>query len=86
MPGHVQLRLRGELIEQSVKAELDAKRLRLETRIEKLKGFLAAVETAETEEVDLEAAARAAEEAEAQKKRSGSCGEYTKLAVAILRK
>ena len=68
-----------------VREELKATRGRLEERVSTLNSFLSALEAGEAEEVDLEAQMAAAAEAEAQKARSGDCGEYTKLAVTILK-
>ena len=79
------MRLRGEGAEPEIKKELNAKHKKLEDQISTLQGFLAAVETEQAEEVDLEAAAAAEAEAEAQKARAGSCGEMTKTAVGILK-
>lgn len=79
------VRLRGEGIEPKVKAELKAKRAQLDTQISTVNNFLSAMETVKEEQLDLEAAAAAAEEAEAAKKREGNCGEMTKMGVAILK-
>ena len=79
------LRLRGEGIEPKVKAELKAKRTKLDNQISTVNNFLSAMETVKEEQMDLEAAAAAAEEAEAAKKREGNCGEMTKMGVAILK-
>ena len=79
------LRLRGESIEPQMKAKFMTQRTALTEKISTLEGFLSAVETDAVEAVDLEAANKAAEEAEAAKKREGSCGEYTKMAVTILK-
>ena len=78
-------RLRGEGAEPEIKRELAARRARLDKQIETLNGFLAAVETTAVEEVDLETAAKAAEEAEAAKAREGGCSELTKTFVTILK-
>ena len=78
-------RLRGESIEPQMKKELSTRRTKLEDQISTLSGFLSAMETEKAEEVDLEAAAKAAEEAEAAKKREGGCAETTKTAVTILK-
>ena len=43
------------------------------------------METKQAEDVDLEAAAKKAAEAEGQKKKLGGCSDYTKLAVTILK-
>ena len=77
--------LRGPSAEAAVKKELNEKASALQMRIDTLSGFLSALETEEAEEVDLEAAAREAEEAEAKKKREGGCGEMTKLAVTVMK-
>jgi hypothetical protein len=77
--------LRGPNVDAAVKKGLLSQRSTLEARIDTLSGFLSALETEAAEEVDLEAAAREAEEAEAKKKREGNCGETTKLAVTVLK-
>ena len=82
---HLMVRLRGQNADPEVKKELKSKATQLEVKINTLSGFLSALEDEEKEAVDLEAAAAAAEEAEAKKKREGNCGEYTKLAVKVLK-
>ena len=79
------INLRGEGADPEIKQELAVKRAKLDERINMLNGFLSSMETEKAEAVDLEAAAAAAEEAEAAKAREGSCGEYTKMAVTILK-
>ena len=80
------VRLRGEDIEPGARREFVSQRRKLEERIATLNGFLAAAESAKTEEeVDLAAAAAAAAEVEAKRKREGDCGEKTKLGVTILK-
>ena len=79
------IRLQGKNIESATKRELTAKRGVLEMRISTLNGFLAALSEPEDEAVDLEAAAREAEEAEAKKKREGGCGETTKMVVTVMK-
>lgn len=61
------------------------KRASLQERITSLEGFLAGIAVKADEGVDLEAAAREAEEAEAKKKREGGCGEMTKMGVKVLK-
>ena len=78
-------RLRGEGADPAIRRDLETRRAKLGERIGALSSFLAAMETEEAEAVDLEAAAREAEEAEARKKREGGCGELTKTAVTILK-
>ena len=73
------MRLRG------ASKELSAKRKKLEDKISTLSGFLSVLDTEKAEEVDLEALAREAEEAELKRQRSGGCGEITKMAVTILK-
>ena len=79
------MQLRGEAIEPIAEEELSKRKARLEETIATLTGFLSAMETAQAETVDLEAAAKEAEEEEAAKKREGGCGEITKMAVSILK-
>ena len=81
----VWLRLRGEAIDTATKAELQARRAPLEEQVTTLTGMLSAIESEKAEEVDLEAAAAAAAAAEAAKATEGNCGEYTKMAVTILK-
>ena len=85
---NLMVRLRGDDIEPAVEADLFARRAHIEEKIATLNGFLESVDTTkkvEDVEVDLEAAARKAAEAEAEKKKQGGCGEMTKLGVVILR-
>ena len=77
--------LRGDAIEPKAAEELSARRAKLEETIGTLSSFLSAMETAQAEAVDLEAAAKEAEEAERARKKQGSCGEMTKVAVAVLK-
>ena len=79
------LQLRAESEDAAMKRELATMRSMLGDRIDMLNSFLSAMESEKAESVDLEAAAKEAEEAEARKRREGGCGEMTKLAVTILR-
>lgn len=80
------VRLRGEGIDPRVKSELKERRAKLDAQINTVNEFLSAMEVVKEEEaLDLEAAAAAAEEAEAQKKREGQCGEMVKMGVTILK-
>ena len=77
--------LRGDSIEPKAARELSARRATLDETIETLSSFLSAMETAQAEAFDLEAAAKEAEEAERARKKQGSCGEMTKVAVGVLK-
>ena len=69
-------------MDPALASELKERRARLETVVNQLKDF---AEPGESGGVDLLAAAKAAEEAEQQRKRVGSCGDYVKVAVGIVK-
>ena len=82
----IKLRLRGnDENEQQIKEDLKARRKKYEDQVGTLTQFLSAMETEKAEEVDLEAAAREAEAAEAAAAKMGGCAETTKTAVTILK-
>ncbi len=82
---NLMLHLRGEGAEPEVKKSLTGRRSKLDQQISTLGSYLSAMETEKAEAVDLEAAAREAEEAEAAKAREGGCAEMTKMGVTILK-
>mmetsp|Transcript_44805 Transcript_44805/g.89481 ORF Transcript_44805/g.89481 Transcript_44805/m.89481 type:complete len:621 (-) Transcript_44805:2616-4478(-) len=79
------IHLRGEGAEVDVKKELNGLRSRLNEQVDSLANYLSAMEVKDTSVVDLEAAAKAAEDTEAARKAQGSCAEYTQIGVTILK-
>ena len=77
-------RLHGGRFNPAQAAEFAERRARLDARISTLNEFVTAMESGSS--ADLRAAAREAEEAELQRKRVGSCGDYVKLATTVVRR
>ena len=77
-------RLHRGSLDPAQATELAERRARLDARISTLNEFVSAM--ASGNGADLLAAAREAEEAELQRKRVGSCGDYVKLATTVVRR
>ena len=81
-------RLHGDGLAPALATELSERRTRLDARISTLNEFVSAMDSGNQphETADLTAAAREAEQAELQRKRVGSFGDYVKLFTAVVKR